>query len=526
MHQTHIHALRDTISLQRLFILTAFILASLLLFPSITDAASQNCVKPNVRWASSSNRVYVSGSGTVCTLSDLDALIPAAPITLVDPANKTWFVGANIQMENGGKLELHGSEVGGDVDELRLKSDSGIVAIKADWGSISIDSTKITSWDSTTNAPDTNYGNQRAFINVRSKLAPDGVTALESRMDITNSEIGYLGFNGAESYGLSWKVIGTQAGLFDKVNVLGDVTNSTIHHNYFGAYTYGAYGMQWLNNTIYSNVVYGLDPHDNSDLLTIQNNDVHHNGTHGIICSRFCDHLTITSNKSYNNGGNGIMMHRLADDSLIEDNDVYNNGDAGIAIFDSHNNMIRNNRSYNNDSGIRFSVGSSKNTVYGNTFRDNRTYGMYFYKGSDAPTNPGDGRPKSNTFEKNLVTRNAGYGIKLKESDSNTFRDNQFITNGKALLVEVSHSNRFELNTIKGNTDSGLSLSGSTKNVITSNIIDSNKNNGVLLKSASNNTTITNNTIRNHKYGIYITSSTNAIINNNTFENNGTNIKS
>ena len=61
----------------------------------------------------------------------------------------------------GAKLVLHGSPVGGDVDELRLKSNnlSGntFIMVRADWGTVDIDSTKITSWDESASGPDTKY---------------------------------------------------------------------------------------------------------------------------------------------------------------------------------------------------------------------------------------------------------------------------------------------------------------------------------------------------------------------------------
>ncbi len=161
-----------------------------------------------IRWALSSNRIYVTGPGAV-TLSEIKAAQDQAPLEQV--TNGAWHLRANLIVENGAQLDLHGKSVGGDVDQLRLQSNNTdtnrFVFISADWGSINIRSTSISSWDDAANGPDTEYATTgRAFIGVRSKLAGDGVTALESRMDISDSEIGYLGYDDSEGYGLTWKV--------------------------------------------------------------------------------------------------------------------------------------------------------------------------------------------------------------------------------------------------------------------------------------------------------------------------------
>src|SRR5262249_1479454 len=102
------------------------------------------------------------------------------------------------------------------------------------------------------------------------------------------------GYDNSEAYGLVWKVSTNSPS--KRVNVYGNIVNSRIHDNFFGVYTFGANGMQWLTNEVSDNVQYGLDPHDDSDNLLIQGNKVHHNGNHGIIASMRCDPLTIRGN--------------------------------------------------------------------------------------------------------------------------------------------------------------------------------------------------------------------------------------
>jgi parallel beta-helix repeat protein len=433
--------------------IVALVMLAVVLFV-VPEVQAADCPATNLRWAATSNSLYVSGPVS-CTLTDIKAGRPSAPLTLVDSANKIWLLKANLILQNGAKLNLHGTSAGGDVNELRLVSNNSTavgstIFVRAYWGEIDINKTKIISWNEAANGPDTEYATyKRSFIHARSFL--DGTTARESRMNIVDSEIGYLGFFGAEAYGLSWKVLGITPGIYDQVNVYGNVVGSNIHHNYFGAYTYGADSMLWENNQIHDNVAYGLDPHDDSDNLTIVGNNLYNNGNHGLICSKRCNNLTIRNNSSHNNTGNGIMLHRNTNDSLVENNTVNDNGDSGIAIFDSHNNTITGNTSLRNKNGIRLSVGSSENVVENNEFGANTKYGIYFYKGSDTPSS-GDGRPKQNQFIGNNIHDNGDYMIKLKEGDNNTFENNTLRANARELVMENAQGNTFINNSLSGNT--------------------------------------------------------------------------
>ena len=108
---------------------------------------------------------------------------------LVDPVNAIWELDANIRLLNGSTLTLDGTSIGGDVNQLRMDSSNlatgkVFVSIVAAYGDVEINSTAITSWDSTVNGPDTNFEDGRAYIAVSSLMAGDGVTPLDSRMDV------------------------------------------------------------------------------------------------------------------------------------------------------------------------------------------------------------------------------------------------------------------------------------------------------------------------------------------------------
>jgi parallel beta-helix repeat protein len=396
-----------------------------------------NAFITSFRWSSSNQRLYVTGPGSG-TLTQLKEALPSAPLTLVDPVNKIWHVEADLYVENGGQLKLHGPAAGGDVAELRLKSENtgatnAIVELRADYGWLDIRDTKIISWDSATNGPDTEvntYG--RAFIRARSSLAADGVTPRPSRMDVVNSEIGYLGSAASEAYGLVWRVIPTTATnlppgqtVYDLVDVEGDIRNSHLHHNYHGLHASGHFGGLWANNEINHNIGYGIAADDDADGLVIENNNVHHNGLHGIFASDRCDHGILRTNQSWANGQNGIMLHRTANDWLVEGNQSRQNSDSGIALFASMRAVIRNNLCLSNsNTGMRFSVGASDNIVTNNTLNWSGTNALRIYQDDDTP-NPGDdGRPRRNLFAHNILTQYGADAVKVEHGDENTFTAN------------------------------------------------------------------------------------------------------
>jgi parallel beta-helix repeat protein len=398
-----------------------------------------------LRWSSSNNRISVEDGVTV-TLRQIGAALPNAPLERAEGAPGVWLLRADLLITDGSTLLLHGTALGGDVDELRLLSNNSpeggrFVSITADHGSIDVRATRITSWDDAARGPDTEHVEQgRAFIRVRSKLADDGVTALESRMDIVDSDVGYLGYAAAESYGLTWKVRGDEPGLYDRVQVRGDIRGSRIHHNYFGVYTYGAEGSVWYGNEVDHNVQYGFDPHDDSDGLLIEDNDVHHNGNHGIIASKRCDSLVIRGNRAWANGKHGIMLHRSSNDALVEGNEAFDNGDSGIVVHGSSGSVIQDNRVLNNaNAGVRFSVGAADSVVSNNEIGGGGKHAFLAYRGQDEPEPGADGRVKRNVVVGNYIH---GYdeAIKVQDADDMAFVGNRIEGESTTLRFERSTS--------------------------------------------------------------------------------------
>jgi len=285
-------------------------------------------------------------------------------------------------------------------------------------------------------------------------------------MDVIDSEVAYLGYDApgseiqhqgitGESYGLVWKV---RDDLFDQVDVHGDIGNSTIHHNYFGMYSYGAYGMHIVNNEFYENVQYGLDPHDDSDSLVIEGNNVHHNGRHGIICSKRCDNLLIRYNRSSYNAGHGIVLHQSVVDSIVAGNEVVGNLEAGIALFESHNNIVRDNVVDGNKWGIRLRAGSRNNVVENNRVYNQELHGIYFYSGNEY-----------NTVSGNQLSNNGACGAKLIGGYNSA--QNNIVNSNKCGFHLGDSSITIVNNTIVNNLRQGIFCSLSSSPMTLNNIL-------------------------------------------------------
>jgi parallel beta-helix repeat protein len=438
-------------------------------------ASAVSCTTGQVTYAASSNTLKLT-SGEI-DLTDLPKLCAAAPLVPVAGTPKSYELKANLQVLNGAKLHIRGDGADGVTGEnavnyLRLMSaptneSANVVSIEAAYGTLSFDHTHVTSWDDTTGGPDTDYTlaagqtagqgtgkyEARAFVRAVSSFATGTTTPQESRMDIADSEFSYLGFSNTTSYGVSFKGDGgcsaTNLGPCDLLNVYGSERNSHFHHNFMGTYTYNMGGHEntssdalFDGNEYDHNVMYGLDPHDDSDYLTITKNHFHDNGDHGLICSQRCDHLTITGNESDHNGFppyiapgdptasdnqiHGIMIHRGVRDSTIKDNNVHDNNGAGFAVFDSFNNTFDHNTLTNNKYGIRTSVGSYGNTYTNNTVTKSSSYAVYAYSSTtdSAVYGKASGRPTDEKFTGNTFDTTGAELVKLGTSDGFTFSDN------------------------------------------------------------------------------------------------------
>eukprot|EP00904_Undaria_pinnatifida_P005816 jgi/Undpi1/2364/HiC_scaffold_13.g05747.m1 len=410
----------------------------------------------SVRYASTSERLYLESAdgstrGGCVTLEDIwEARAGKAPLYAVDSdsgdisetATGTWLLTESLYVEDGITLQVHGSSVGGDADELRLLSTSStFINLRAHGGSLDFLSTKVFAWDTSDNGPRTDEDDGRSYISAVSEIVLDSSedcdgkaknTMGEARMDIVDSEMAYLGYHDSESYGLTWKVRGfckdkSNPEVFDEVNVYGNIYDSDIHHNNFGVYAYGHQQGDWRRNKMHDNSGYGFDPHDDSDFLTIHDNEVYNNGYHGIIASKRCNGISIQGNEVYGGGETsaGLFLHRSSDDAIIKNNYVHDNGDAGLALLESFNADVSDNVFEDNKYGIRFSVASANNVFSDNVIRGSTKYNVFSYLGTDGPDTVENGRSQDNVFSDNTIS-GGKESIKIKEADGTQFIDNDF----------------------------------------------------------------------------------------------------
>jgi mannuronan 5-epimerase len=280
-----------------------------------------------------------------------------------DVAADVWLLNAGLVIEKGATFYINST----DTKWLKIiaadgKKDGEAYPIQV-FGSLKVDSVKITSWNPKTNdyalTPDserngvkTHVGTPRPYIRVE-----EGATGTT---DITNSEIAYLGYEGGLGAG--------RTGL--RYTAGGDgsiIRNNDIHHLWFGFYSKGVGGLIIENNHIHDNGYYGLDPHTGTHDVIIRNNTVHDNGSIGIICSLNCYHISIEDNKVYNNTRTGIMFSRNMHNSIARNN-IVGNAEKCISVSESHNNKIYNNSVSACDIGITLTGKSSKNNmIYNNT---------------------------------------------------------------------------------------------------------------------------------------------------------------
>ena len=317
-------------------------------------------------------------------------------------------------------------------------------------GSLVIDSVKITSWDSEKKKiidfgfgkrpgeehtkSDYDTAEPRAFIRV-SKDAT-GTT------NITNSEIGYLGYSCSRCAGLSY--YGGDGSI---------IKNSDIHHLLKGYYSKNMGHMIIEGNKFHDNYLYGIDPHTGTRDLIIRNNKVYDNNASGIICSKDCYNLLIEGNEVYRSGGVG----------------------RGIAFsINTSNSIARNNDVHDNERCISFNRDSNNNHVYNNTISHCK-FGIYLSNTS------------RNSIDGNSIAH-SDYGIVMKNVTSNNIMNNSIDTTktGIMLINKYTHStNNTTLNSNRLNeTEFDLYLdrlvsTNKLLDVSTPSFIDTGKINGL-----------------------------------------------
>jgi mannuronan 5-epimerase len=327
--------------------------------------------------------------------------------------NGVWLLNAKLLIAKNSKITIDSN----DTSWLKIVSDGRRANNILVYGSMKINSVKVTSWNPNTNNYDTNLGPKpRAFVRIMKEAT--GTT------DITNSELAYLGYS---------PYTPPRAGVTSGLNYDGGnqsvLTNNNMHHLWAGIYTRGVSNIVIEKNNVHHNYHYGLDPHTGSNQITIRNNIVYDNGEEGIICSLDCYNIIMENNEVYNNTQAGIMFSRNVSTSIARNNNIHDET-KGIFLSESHNNQVYNNTISESEDGIYLKSGSSNNTVYNNTIVHPKSNGIHINLGSSR-----------NTFYSNMIIINGNstvHGVNVQDkaaSLDNIFKNNHLVKS-KALKMQ------------------------------------------------------------------------------------------
>ena len=370
-----------------------------------------------ISYNTSTRTISVSCSSS--RLTDIDNKLHDISVLSKQSPSGVWLLSANLVIAKGATFHIDST----DTKWLKINSKVdrsggpkiGPAYIIDVFGSLKIDSVKITSWDPTTN----NYAitnGSRTGTDIFILGAPRPSIVVDNNAtgttDISNSEIAYLGYEQGKHKGGS--------GLSYYYGGDGSVIkNNIIREVYFGLYTFGVGHMVVENNIIRNSGHYGLDPHTGTHDMIIRNNTVYDNkGGSGIICSLDCYNILIENNKVHDNGGDGIDFSRNMYNSIARNNIVYNEP-SGVFVSQSHNNQIYNNTISKSGDGINVNSGSSNNKILGNTITNSINNAILLNNGSSG-----------NTFSSNKIVSSTPQGLKIEQdptSKNNIFSDNQII---------------------------------------------------------------------------------------------------
>jgi mannuronan 5-epimerase len=336
-----------------------------------------------------------------------------------DPNNDgVWLLNANVTILAGSTLNIDSK----DTKWLKIVADGKTLAYGIHvYGSLKIDSVKLTSWNPETNDYVQSYGSRETSGKIVHVGAPRPYIRVErlgtGTTNITNSEIAYLGYEGG------WGT-GTSGLHYHRAGHGSVIRNNDIHHLYFGFYSVGVGGMVIENNRVHNMGHYGIDPHTGTHDMVIRNNTVYGNNGTAIICSLDCYNILIEKNVVYNNTGSGIAFSRNMTNSIARDNYLHEQNKA-ILVSQSHNNEIYNNTISKSNPGITLINASSANKIYRNSIINSTN-------ATSIKTGAHGNILYLNTIVLNYTT-NAKAIVFDNDSKSldNTFRDNRIVNTTK-----------------------------------------------------------------------------------------------
>ena len=359
--------------------------------------------------------------GGVVSLDTINKIL-RDPSLLNNTTDKIWFLNANISVLDGATLTVNSN----DTIWLKINSTFPTDAYSIiSRGNLIISDTKISSWNTTSNqeAALRDYDMPRSYI-----ASPSGASG---QMNITNSNLTHLGFNGGQdTWGVSYYSGGGSI-----------IQNNNLSLNfrplYFGQ---NASNILISGNTINDNMQNGITIYKSS-YINISDNEIRNNGLQGIACLFQCNTIAAKNNEIYNNARDGIRFDKNTINSLLKYNQIHDNKQSGMAIRNSSFNTITSNTLNNNRVGIALAQNSFENLLNNNSVQNSSLYGIYLQSNSSSNKveknvlqNSQNGGiavndAKYNNFSKNMVTNNSDFGIRFRNASGNIITGNAVLDN-------------------------------------------------------------------------------------------------
>lgn len=329
------------------------------------DYMALNSMIPDfAEWQDQDNPVSIEIKSGVY---DMPALVAALNNDgLIEKAEKGWLVKKPIIIHPGATLIVSGAD-----NALRMSAQAA--TFLSNFGNLFIIDTTVTGWRENKNLPAL-YEDEKTF-------RPYIAVWSGSKTWMASSEFISLGYNAAKAYGVTFSTSAKMLRVApDTPRPTGWLVDSFFKDIYYGFYSYEADDVVIVRNKYEDNVIYGIDPHDDSRRLIIAENDSYGaRKKHGIIISRHVNDSWIFNNHSHDNAGAGIMLERNCRNNVIANNISRNNGSDGLVFFESPDNVSWQNRLENNGkNGVR--IRNSTNIILrGDSIANNGAYGVEAY---------------------------------------------------------------------------------------------------------------------------------------------------
>ncbi len=234
---------------------------------------------------------------------------------------------------------------GEGVDNLRMSEERGAYIVNA--GRLFIVETHVTAWRESAQTPSySDYANSKKF-------RPFIMTWSASEAYFAGSIFTALGYSNSKSYGITISAGPERMLRFRHEKIkrpTAVIVDNSFDNAYYGFYCYEAADITLVGNEFVNNIIYGIDPHDYSERLTIGYNTAYGSKKkHGIIISREVNNSALVGNLSFENYGSGLMVERMSAGTIVYGNTAFANVQDGLTIYESHCSINASNHFFANE---------------------------------------------------------------------------------------------------------------------------------------------------------------------------------